>query len=97
MGQTGLHVDVGAIRAAAQRFDTVGRAAAHAGTLPLRFDGACAGDAHTAGGASLRRALDRLAIDLKSWARASAEIAVGLRCGAARYVDAETGAAAGIG
>lgn len=98
MGQSsGVDVDVSVIRAAAQRFDTVGQAVARIARLPLRFDGFTAGRAHAGDGASIRRALDGLSIDLMSWSRATAEISIGLRCGADRYADAEAGAAARLG
>lgn len=65
--------------------------------LPLRFDGACAGRAHSADGSAIRGALDRPAIDLMAWARSADEISAGLRCGADRYTEAEAGVSAGMG
>lgn len=62
----------------------------------LTFGGACAGRAHTARGEALRAALDRLVVELAQWSRATTEIAVALRSGAERYLDADRYAAARI-
>lgn len=62
----------------------------------LAFGGACAGSAHTIRGEGLRAALDRLATDLARWSRATTEIAVALRSGAERCLDADRYAAARI-
>ena len=89
-------LDVAAVRAAAERFDSVADELDRAARIPLTFDGSAAGRAHTADGDALRAALDQVASDLARWARAAAEIAVGLRAGADRYVDADLGATARI-
>jgi hypothetical protein len=62
----------------------------------LAFSGATAGRAYTARGDALRAELERLAAQLSQWSRASVAIAVALRSGAQRYVDAELYAAARI-
>jgi hypothetical protein len=62
----------------------------------LAFSGATAGRAYTARGDALRAELERLAEQLSQWSRASVAIAVALRSGAERYVDAELYAAARI-
>lgn len=62
----------------------------------LTFSGATAGRAYTARGYALRAELERLAAQLSQWSRASVAIAVALRSGAERYVDAERYAAARI-
>ncbi|BBX40054.1 type VII secretion target [Mycobacterium simiae] len=62
----------------------------------LTFSGATAGRAYTARGDALRAELERLAAQLSQWSRASVAIAVALRSGAERYVDAERYAAARI-
>ena len=100
MGQpSGLRVsvDVAALRAVADRFDSVAQSAAHAARARLGFDGATAGRAHTADGEALRRAFDLLSVDLTGWARAADEIGAGLRCGADRYVESERDAAERVG
>ena len=85
-------LDVAAVRAAAERFDSVADELDRAARIPLTFDGSAAGRAHTADGDALRVALDRRTGELAMWARSAAEIAVGLRAGADRYVDADLGA-----
>jgi len=62
----------------------------------LSFSGASAGRAHTARGDTLRAALERLAVELSQWSRATTEISSALRAGADRYADAELYAAARI-
>ncbi|BAX91159.1 type VII secretion target [Mycobacterium shigaense] len=62
----------------------------------LGFSGASAGRAYTARGDALRRELERLAMQLTQWSRASVEIAEALRVGADRYADADLYAAARI-
>jgi hypothetical protein len=89
-------LDVAAVRAAAECFDSVADELDRAARLPLTFDGSAAGRAHTAEGDALRGASDRVTAELAVWARAAAEIAAGLRAGADRYVDADLGATARI-
>ena len=89
-------LDIAAVRAAAERFDSVADELNRVARVPLTFDGSAAGRAHTADGDALRVAVDRVIGDLAGWARAAAEIAAGLRAGADRYVDADLGATARI-
>jgi hypothetical protein len=89
-------LDVAAVRAAAECFDSVADELDRAARLPLTFGGSAAGRAHTAEGDALRGASNRVTADLTVWARAAAEIAAGLRAGADRYVDADLGATARI-
>jgi hypothetical protein len=62
----------------------------------LVFDGARAGRGYPASGDAVRAGLDQLAGDLAQWSRGAAEIAIALRCGVDRYVDAELYAASRI-
>ncbi|OBI50066.1 hypothetical protein A5707_15395 [Mycobacterium kyorinense] len=93
-------VDVSAVRAVANRFDTTADlidGAARDRLSRLGFDGATAGRAHIASGDALHTAVYRLTAALSQWARASAEIAAALRVGAERYADADRRGAARIG
>jgi Excreted virulence factor EspC, type VII ESX diderm len=91
-----VRVDVAAVRAAADRFDSVADDLNRAARVSLGFDGSVAGRGHTAEGDALRVALNQVLADLTGWARAAAEIAAALRAGADRYVDADLGATARI-
>jgi hypothetical protein len=91
-----VRVDVAAVRAAAERFDSAADDLNRAARISLSFDGSAAGRGHTADGDALRVALNQVIADLAGWARAAAEIAAGLRAGADRYVDADLGASARI-
>ncbi|MEO8814994.1 MAG: type VII secretion target [Mycobacterium sp.] len=100
MGQQHVYVDSDALRTVADRFDAA--AALIDGTAAVRlsrltFDAASAGRAHAAGGAALRRAVDRWAGELTRWSRASAEVADALRTGVADYGDAERSAQDRVG
>lgn len=101
MGQTdATSIDVAAVRAVANRFDTGAQvldAAARIQLGKLAFDGATAGQAHVARGDVLHSTLGRLAGELTQWARAAAEIATALRSGAERYAEADLRGAARIG
>ncbi|MGH3634556.1 type VII secretion target [Mycobacterium sp.] len=101
MGQAdATWIDVAAVRAVANRFDTGAEAidrGAHTQLGRLAFDGATAGQAHVARGEALRSALDRLAGELVQWARAAAEIATALRAGAERYAEADLRGAVRLG
>jgi len=97
MGSQGAHVDAAAVHAVADHFDRVAELVDRAGRTSPTFDGALAGRAYLADGDALRRALDRLTVDLAQWARAAAEIGAALRAGADRYVDADQRGAARIG
>ena len=92
-----VNVDVAALRAVADHFDSVAQSVARVAGARLRFGGAMAGRAHAADGETLRRTLDLLSVDLTGWARAADEIGTGLRCGADRYVEAERAAAERVG
>jgi len=82
-------ISAAALRAAADQFDASAEVLDHvARAQPPEFP---------VEGAALRRALDRLPVQLAQWSRASAEIACALRAGADDYADAETGAATRIG
>ncbi len=89
-------LEVAAVRAVADQFDSVAEQLGRAAGIGLGFTGLSAGRAHAAGGDDLRRALDQLAGDLAVWARAAGEIAAALRAGADRYVDADLGVATRI-
>lgn len=91
------HVDIGALRAVASRFDDAANLISRAGQVRPVFDGTVSGRAHVAEGSEFRRTLDQLLVDVNLWARASAEVAVALRTGADRYRGADVSAAAGIG
>jgi uncharacterized protein YukE len=98
MGRT--HVEVGALRSAANQFDATAQlidAAARTDLSQLSFNGATAGRAHLGRGDALHASLDRLGADLAQWSRATAEIAAALRAAADRYADAELRSAARIG
>jgi hypothetical protein len=88
------HVDIAAVRAAADQFDAAAQQLDRAAHVSLSFDGATAGRAHAARGDTVRVAADWAPEELSAWARAAAEIAACLRAGANRYVDADFGAAA---
>lgn len=90
------HLDIAAVRAAAMRFDSVADELDRAARLPLTFGGSAAGRAHTADGDALRVASEQIAGELAMWARSAAEIAMSLRAGADRYLDADLGATARI-
>ncbi len=89
---TFAEVDVAAVHSVADRWAAAaelidGAAGEH--LARLAFGGGCAGRAHTARGAALRVALQRLAAEVSQWARASSDIALALRASAERYADAE--------
>lgn len=91
-------MDLAAVTAVADRFDALAaRLDETCRAARLRFDGVTAGRAHCEAGREVRRAGDALIVDLMSWARADAEIAVALRSGVARYRAGDTDAAAGLG
>lgn len=94
IGET-TSLDPAALRAAAQRLDTVSDFVVGSAALlgDLRFDGSVAGRAHAAAGDAVRTVLDRLAGDLGRWAQAAGDLAVVLRSGADRHVAAESHAA----
>jgi hypothetical protein len=92
-----VRVDVAAIRVAAGCFDSVAGLVGHAASRRLVFDARAAGRATAADGEVLRRSVEPLIADLRAWARAAEEIAVGLRCGAERYADSERSVAERIG
>ena len=94
---TRVSVDVAALRAVADHFDSVAQSVARAARARLRFGGAVAGRAHTADGEALRRTFDLLSVDLTGWARAADETGTGLRCGADCYVKSERVAAERVG
>jgi Excreted virulence factor EspC, type VII ESX diderm len=96
MGDQGVHVEVAALHAVADRFDRTAELAGQAARTRLVFDGACAGRAHAEHADGLRRALGDLMADLALWSRAATEIGAGLRHGATRYAAAEHAAAAGM-
>jgi Excreted virulence factor EspC, type VII ESX diderm len=100
MGQASgfsVRVDVAALHAVADTFDSVAGSVAGLARARLSFGGAVAGRAHTADGDALRRSFDLLSVDLTGWARAVDEIGAGLRCGADRYVESERAAADRVG
>ena len=85
-------VDTAAVRAMAHEYDTA--AAIVDGALRshldgMRFGGATAGRAYVAHGGDLAAALDELAVALRQWSRAAAEIAMSLRSAAQRYQDSD--------
>ncbi len=92
-------VDVSATYLLASRFDAaadmIDRAAGEH-LMRLEFGGSNAGIAHTARGAALHAALERLTVQASRWSRACTGIAVALRAGADGYADAELSAAARI-
>ncbi|BBY57487.1 type VII secretion target [Mycolicibacterium sarraceniae] len=91
MGNT--RVDTAAVRAAAQRFDTVAGLLGGASLNRLQFDAHGAGRVHAAHGDAVRSALDLLAAGVTHWSRAAEETAAALRVTAERYGDAELRAA----
>jgi Excreted virulence factor EspC, type VII ESX diderm len=92
--QDSAHVDIAAVRAAADQFDAAAEQLDRAAHVPLSFDGSTAGRAHAPRGDAVRVAADWIPQELSAWARAAAEIAACLRAGANRYVDADFGATA---
>ncbi|MGV0741309.1 type VII secretion target [Mycolicibacterium sp. XJ870] len=86
-------VDVGALLGVARQYDTVADMIEASVRVPLRFDGASAGQAHPFHGDAVRAALDDRTAALRQWARAAGEIAAVLRASADRYVVADAGAA----
>jgi hypothetical protein len=96
---TRTRVDVAAVSAVADQLSAAADiidSALSEHLARLSFSGASAGRAHTARGDTLRAALERLAVELSQWSRATAEISAALRAGAGRYADAELYAAARI-
>jgi uncharacterized protein YukE len=97
---TAARVDVSALLGIARQYqaaaDTV-ESAVRSHLTGLAFDGAVAGRAHAARGDALRAGVDRLALQLRQWSRASAEIAAALRASADRYADADARAARRVG
>lgn len=96
----GAAIDVAAVRAVANRFDTSAAAvdgATRTQLGSLAFGGATAGQAHRAGGDALYTAVRRLTGELTQWADAAAAIATALRFGAERYAEADLRGAARIG
>jgi hypothetical protein len=94
--QQSARVDTVAVRRVADLFDAAADQLDSAARTPLGFDGLTAGRAHTADGDELRLELQRVINDLTVWARATAEIAAGLRAGADRYLEADRDAAVRI-
>ena len=101
MGQRdAASVDIGAVLAAAARCDDVADRvddAVRTRLTQLSFSGAVAGRAYAARGAAVRDAIDQLGDDMRTWARACAEIASCLRASADGYVTAEARGAARLG
>lgn len=97
MGTDNAGIDVAAVQAIADRIsaatDLLDNAVSHH-LATLAFGGACAGRAYTSAGIALHTGLDRLAVELVQWSRATVEIAAVLRAGTGHYVDAELHAAA---
>lgn len=90
MGQrSALGVDAAALYAIADRTDAIAQSLFRAGRTGLRFDGASAGRGYHADGQAVRRDLDLVTAELIGWARATEQIAYGLRCGAQRYAETE--------
>lgn len=92
-----MRIDAAALRVIADRFDSIAQSLAGAARVRPGFGGATAGRAYVPDGDALRRGLDRRADELTDWARASGEIAVGLRCGAAGYAESDRGLGDRIG
>jgi Excreted virulence factor EspC, type VII ESX diderm len=93
-------VDVGVLLDVAGRFDAAADVLdgiARAQLAQLTFGGAVAGRAHVARGEAVRRSLEPLGDDVRSWARSCAEIASALRTSATRYAVAEANGAARLG
>jgi hypothetical protein len=96
----GATVDIAAVCAVANRFDTGAQALADAARIRLgglAFGGAAAGQAHRARGEALGAALGRLAGEMTAWAHAAADIASALRVGVERYAAADLRGAGRIG
>lgn len=92
MGRQQLYLDADALRSVADYFDATAAAIDTASRIRLAglaFDGGAAGRDYAGAGEALRRALHGWAPELARWSRASAEIAVTLRAGLARYAHAE--------
>lgn len=93
-----MRVDVAALRAAADQFDSIAQLLADAiARTRAGFGGGCAGRAHVADGDAVARGVDRRAGDLAQWLRAAQEIAVGLRDASTRHLDAAQLAGSRIG
>lgn len=85
----GAHIDVAAVLAAASRFDAGAETLEGVARTRATFGAASAGRAHAVHGEAVRAATDGLSHDVRSWARAGAEIASALRSSADGYVAAE--------
>jgi hypothetical protein len=85
-------VDVTAVLDAARRYDAVAdmiEAAVNAHLAQPSFDGAVAGRSHAAQGDALRNAMGLLVDQMRTWSRASSEIASALRVSADGYAGVE--------
>lgn len=93
-------VDVAALLGVARQYQTAADmvdSVVHGQLAGLAFDGATAGRLHVARGDAVRIAVDRVADQLRAWARASGEIAATLRASADRYAEADARAGRRVG
>jgi excreted virulence factor EspC (type VII ESX diderm) len=93
-------VDVPAVLDIARGYDAIADridAAVAAHLADPSFDGAVAGRAHAARGDALHTAIGQLADQLRTWSRASSEIASALRVSVDAYVGVEALAARRLG
>lgn len=93
----GAHIDVPALLGAASRFDAAADALTRIAHTRAAFGAATAGRAHVARGEAVRASIDKLADDVRAWARADAEIAAVLRSSAGRYTESDARASGGLG
>jgi|KBSSwiStaDraftv2_1062776.scaffolds.fasta_scaffold02019_9 hypothetical protein len=101
MGESdAARVDVMAVLDAARSYDAVAdmiEAAVSAHQSQTAFDGALAGRSHAAQGDALRNAMALLVDQMRTWSRASAEIASALRVSADAYAGVEAVGARRLG
>ncbi len=101
MGQRdAASVDIGAVLAAADRSDHLADLVAGAQRRHLThpsFGAVVAGREYADRGEAVRAAVDQLGDDMRSWARAAAEIASWLRASAVGYAAAEARGAVRLG
>lgn len=93
-------VDTVVVRAMAQEFTTAADILAEAARKHMAhfdFGGATAGRAYAGRGDALRDALLGVALSMREWSRAAAEIATVLNVSADRYQDADAAAAGRLG
>lgn len=93
-------VDVTAVLDVARGYDAIADridAAVATHLVHSSFDGAVAGRAHAARGDALRNAIGQLAEQMRTWSRASSEIASALRVSADAYLGVEVLAARRLG